>query len=130
MAFPAPNVTSLQPRLEKMPAEIAVKITSHLTTPELGNFRLVCKELEQKVFNFFAYEFFRKKQFMLVRTLLITIIQVKCIVIIADISLQDNSQPPSADRHLKTPYPWSSAQTCNHCNRPADPAQAELRIDY
>ncbi|KAK2757428.1 F-box domain-containing protein [Colletotrichum kahawae] len=49
----------------KVPIEVLLRISSHLTTPELGNLRLTCKSIEQSLFNTFMREFFTKRQFML-----------------------------------------------------------------
>ncbi|KAF9877170.1 F-box domain-containing protein [Colletotrichum karsti] len=49
----------------KVPVEVLLRISSHLTTPELGNLRLTCKSIEQSMFNTFMREFFTKRQFML-----------------------------------------------------------------
>ncbi|KAL2166759.1 hypothetical protein VTG60DRAFT_2243 [Thermothelomyces hinnuleus] len=54
----------LESRLVQVPLEILLRITSHITTPDLGNVRLSCRALERSLFNSFAHEFFRKKQFM------------------------------------------------------------------
>ena len=50
--------------LAQIPLEILVRITYFISTPDLGSMRLSCKALEQRLFNFFSHEFFRKKQFM------------------------------------------------------------------
>ncbi|KAF5506364.1 hypothetical protein CGCS363_v005800 [Colletotrichum siamense] len=49
----------------KVPIEVLLRISSYLTTPELGNLRLTCKSIEQSLFNTFMREFFTKRQFML-----------------------------------------------------------------
>lgn len=49
----------------KVPIEVLLRISSSLTTPELGNLRLTCKSIEQSLFNTFMREFFTKRQFML-----------------------------------------------------------------
>jgi hypothetical protein len=56
-----PQVNS---HLVQIPLEILIRITYFISTVDLGNVRLSCKALEQSLFNFFSYEFFRKKQFM------------------------------------------------------------------
>jgi len=50
--------------LAHIPVEILLRITSFLSTTDLGNVRLTCRSLEQSLFHFFSHEFFRKKQFM------------------------------------------------------------------
>jgi len=50
--------------LAQIPLEILIRITYFVSTPDLGSMRLSCKALEQRLFNFFSHEFFRKKQFM------------------------------------------------------------------
>ncbi|KAK4244539.1 hypothetical protein C7999DRAFT_35100 [Corynascus novoguineensis] len=60
---PAMN-PQLESRLVQMPLEILLRITYFLTTPDLGSVRLTCRALERSLFNSFAHEFFRKKQFM------------------------------------------------------------------
>ncbi|KAK4185469.1 hypothetical protein QBC35DRAFT_389488 [Podospora australis] len=52
-----------QSRLAQVPVEVLLRITYHLHTRDLENIRLSCKVLETNLFNFFAKEFFRKKQF-------------------------------------------------------------------
>lgn len=59
-----------------MPVEILLRITSSLTTVELGAVRLSCKKLEELLFSFFSREFFRKKQFMLSHLSLQTLIDI------------------------------------------------------
>ncbi|KAK4141230.1 uncharacterized protein C8A04DRAFT_14246 [Dichotomopilus funicola] len=51
-------------RLVQVPLEVLVRITRRISTVDVGNVRLSCKALERGLFNFFAHEFFRKKQFM------------------------------------------------------------------
>ncbi|EAA32457.1 hypothetical protein GE21DRAFT_7503 [Neurospora crassa] len=51
--------------LARMPLEVLTRITYFVRTPDLGNARLTCRWLESALFHSFAYEFFRKKQFML-----------------------------------------------------------------
>ncbi|KAL0943271.1 F-box domain-containing protein [Colletotrichum truncatum] len=49
----------------KVPLEVLLRISSHLTTPELGSLRLTCRSIEKSLFNTFMKEFFTKRQFML-----------------------------------------------------------------
>lgn len=48
-----------------LPPELLLRISWHLTTPELGSLRRTCKQIENALFASFAREFFTKKQFML-----------------------------------------------------------------
>ncbi|KAJ4136381.1 hypothetical protein NW768_003994 [Fusarium equiseti] len=50
---------------EKVPLEVLLRITSFLTTPELGNVRLTCRSIEQSLYTTFTNEFFTRKQFMI-----------------------------------------------------------------
>lgn len=59
-----------------LPIEILLRITTLLTTTELGAMRLTCKHIERSLFNSFGYEFFRKKQFMLSDESLQTLIDI------------------------------------------------------
>lgn len=65
MATQAAPRDSNRPRLTTIPLEVLLQIISNLTTPEYGNLRLTCKQLEETVFNSFAREFFTKRQFMI-----------------------------------------------------------------
>ncbi|KAL2162960.1 hypothetical protein VTH06DRAFT_6796 [Thermothelomyces fergusii] len=62
--------------LVQMPLEILLRITAHITTPDLGNVRLSCRALERSLFNSFAHEFFRKKQFMVTTDSLQTLLDI------------------------------------------------------
>jgi hypothetical protein len=48
-----------------MPLELLVQISSYVTTPDLSALRLTCKRLERSLWEWFAEEFFVKKQFMI-----------------------------------------------------------------
>jgi len=50
--------------LLRLPPELMLRISTHLTTVELGSFRLTCKLVERNLFESFAREFFTKRQFM------------------------------------------------------------------
>ncbi|KAK4670039.1 uncharacterized protein QC763_208230 [Podospora pseudopauciseta] len=50
--------------LAQVPVELLLRITRWIRTSDLANVRLSCKCLERNLFNFFAHEFFRKRQFM------------------------------------------------------------------
>ncbi|KAK4949115.1 hypothetical protein LTR10_012488 [Elasticomyces elasticus] len=53
------------PPMLALPPELILRISSTLTTPELGCFRRVCKQVEVQLFDSFAREFFTKRQFMI-----------------------------------------------------------------
>jgi hypothetical protein len=66
----------MSPRLEDLPAELLINIASYLTTPEYGNVRRTCATVEKKLFDSFGREFFKRKQFMLTRPSLQTLIDI------------------------------------------------------
>ncbi|KAI0106247.1 hypothetical protein GGR51DRAFT_177331 [Nemania sp. FL0031] len=49
-----------------VPLEVLLQITSYLTTPEYGNLRITCRQVEALLFGAFAREFFSKRQFALI----------------------------------------------------------------
>ncbi|GAB7353365.1 hypothetical protein MBLNU459_g3847t1 [Dothideomycetes sp. NU459] len=51
--------------LLELPPELLLRVSSYLTTPELGYFRRTCKYVEATLFDSFAREFFTKRQFMI-----------------------------------------------------------------
>lgn len=51
--------------LLRLPLELLLRISQHLTTVELGHLRLSCGHVEKSLFASFAREFFRHKQFNL-----------------------------------------------------------------
>jgi hypothetical protein len=51
--------------LLRLPPELMLRCSSHLTTHELACFRLTCHQVENALWDSFAREFFTKKQFML-----------------------------------------------------------------
>ncbi|KAL2677237.1 hypothetical protein Neosp_011005 [[Neocosmospora] mangrovei] len=51
--------------IQKIPLEVLLRITHFLTTPELGNLRLMCRSIEQALYTSFTNEFFTRKQFMI-----------------------------------------------------------------
>ncbi|GAB7330024.1 hypothetical protein MBLNU13_g01714t1 [Cladosporium sp. NU13] len=53
------------PDLLRLPPELMLRISTYLTTIELGSFRLTCKDVERNLFKSFALEFFTKRQFMI-----------------------------------------------------------------
>ncbi|KAK4900697.1 hypothetical protein LTR27_002413 [Elasticomyces elasticus] len=53
------------PPMLSLPPELILRISSTLTTPELGCFRRTCKQVEVQLFDSFAREFFTKRQFMI-----------------------------------------------------------------
>ena len=58
---------STAPDLLRLPPELMLRISAYLTTVELGNLRLSCKDVERNLFKSFALEFFSKRQFMVER---------------------------------------------------------------
>lgn len=69
------NPQSASP-FNKVPLEVLLRISSHLTTPELGALRLTCRSIEQSMFNTFMREFFTKRQFMLTEDSLQALIDI------------------------------------------------------
>ncbi|KAK0658502.1 hypothetical protein QBC41DRAFT_369139 [Cercophora samala] len=63
-----PSMDTINPQdesfLARVPIEMLLRITRWIRTEDLANVRLSCKLLERNLFNFFAHEFFRKRQFM------------------------------------------------------------------
>ncbi|KAM3435219.1 hypothetical protein NHJ13734_005658 [Beauveria thailandica] len=55
--------TSRHSPLMRLPLELLLRISQHLTTVELGQLRLSCGHIEKSLFASFAREFFRHKQF-------------------------------------------------------------------
>ncbi|KAI0840742.1 hypothetical protein F5Y06DRAFT_294005 [Hypoxylon sp. FL0890] len=53
-----------QSPLLRVPVEVTVEIASYLTTPDYSTLRLVCKGIEDKLFESFARELFSRRQFM------------------------------------------------------------------
>ena len=51
--------------LLRLPPELMLRVSTHLTTQELACFRLTCKQVETNLFESVAREFFTKRQFML-----------------------------------------------------------------
>ncbi|OLN89069.1 hypothetical protein CCHL11_06066 [Colletotrichum chlorophyti] len=72
---PTMNLQSESP-FSKVPLEVLLRISSHLTTPELGALRLTCRSIEQSMFNTFMREFFTKRQFMLTEDSLQALIDI------------------------------------------------------
>lgn len=66
----------MAPRLEDLPAELLVNIASQLTTVDYGSVRRTCSTIEQKLFDNFGREFFKRKQFMLTQSSLQTLIDI------------------------------------------------------
>ncbi|KAK0739510.1 hypothetical protein B0T21DRAFT_382525 [Apiosordaria backusii] len=68
MADPIATPNAINPQedsfLACVPVEVLLRITRWIPTVDLANVRLTCKILERNLFNSFAHEFFRKKQFM------------------------------------------------------------------
>lgn len=70
--------------LTRIPQEVLTRITYFIRTPDLCNARLTCRALDKALFHSFAYEFFRKKQFMIYGP------SLQCLV---DISKHENLSP-------------------------------------
>ncbi|TID25159.1 Low affinity vacuolar monovalent cation/H(+) antiporter [Venturia nashicola] len=66
----------MAPRLEDLPAELLVNIASNLTTVDYGSVRLTSSTIEQKLFDNFGREFFKRKQFMLTQSSLQTLVDI------------------------------------------------------
>ena len=45
-----------------IPLELLVGVSEHLPTSDLGALRLTCKQVEKSLYEWFADEFFTKKQ--------------------------------------------------------------------
>ncbi|KAM0283770.1 hypothetical protein ACHAQH_002360 [Verticillium albo-atrum] len=56
---------SSETAFSKVPLEVFLRITDHLSTSEHGSLRLTCRSIERSLFTTFSKEFFSKKQFML-----------------------------------------------------------------
>ncbi|KAE9962049.1 hypothetical protein BLS_000900 [Venturia inaequalis] len=63
-------------RLEDLPAELLVHIASNLTTVDYGSVRRTCSTVEQKLFDNFGREFFKRKQFMFTQSSLQCLIDI------------------------------------------------------
>jgi len=48
-----------------LPLELLIAVSVYLPTPDLSALRLTCKQVEKSLYEWFAKEFFTKKQFML-----------------------------------------------------------------
>ena len=62
--------------LLRLPPELILRISNHLTTAELGYCRRACKQIEHNLFNSFAREFFTKRQFMIEEPSLETLVGI------------------------------------------------------
>lgn len=56
-------MTSQASQLVKLPRELLDNVTSSLPTQDFNALRLACKDLEAKVFPYWANCFFKKRQF-------------------------------------------------------------------
>lgn len=66
MASPQPKAaSSTDSQLLRLPLELLLRVSFHLTTTELCSLRLTCGQIEQALFDSFAREYFRFKQFNL-----------------------------------------------------------------
>ncbi|EUC40347.1 hypothetical protein COCMIDRAFT_9763 [Bipolaris oryzae ATCC 44560] len=59
-----------------IPLELLVAISALLPTEDLGALRLVCKQTEKSLYEWFSQEFFTKKQFMLTHTSLQALVDI------------------------------------------------------
>lgn len=59
----APSGLSQTAPLTTLPIEVLVNIARNLTTPEYGELRLTCKQIEDSLLEAFSKEFFTKRQF-------------------------------------------------------------------
>ncbi|KAF2279989.1 uncharacterized protein EI97DRAFT_429746 [Westerdykella ornata] len=62
--------------LTSIPLELLLKISSHLSTVDLGSLRRTCRTIERSLFDSFAKEFFSKRQFMLTRPSLQALVDI------------------------------------------------------
>jgi F-box associated protein len=60
----------------KLPLELLLRTTNHLSTTDICSFRLTCRAIEISLFNSFAREFFTKKQFMLTYSSLQVLVEI------------------------------------------------------
>ncbi|QDS75354.1 hypothetical protein FKW77_002209 [Venturia effusa] len=63
-------------QLEDLPAELLIHIASQLTTIDYGSIRRTCSTIEQKLFDNFGKEFFKRRQFMLTHSSLQTLLDI------------------------------------------------------
>lgn len=59
-----------------IPLELLVAVSEYLPTEDLGSLRLVCKQTEKSLYEWFSKEFFFKKQFMLTHKSLQALIDI------------------------------------------------------
>ncbi|OAQ65004.2 F-box domain-containing protein [Pochonia chlamydosporia 170] len=62
--------------MRKIPLEVLLRITHHLSTPDLGSLRLTSRSLEQSLYTTFVNEFFTRKQFMITEDSLQALIDI------------------------------------------------------
>ena len=74
-SFP-PRPSPAMPSLLTIPLELLVAISALLPTEDLGALRLVCKQTEKSLYEWFSKEFFSKKQFMLTHASLQALIDI------------------------------------------------------
>ncbi|KAJ6787329.1 hypothetical protein PWT90_11179 [Aphanocladium album] len=63
-------------QLMRLPLELLLRVSHHLTTTELGSLRLTCGHIEKSLFPSFAREFFKHKQFNLTEFSLSALIDI------------------------------------------------------
>lgn len=66
---------SSSPLLE-IPPELLLRISSHVSTVDLGNLRRTCKQVEKCLFRDFAREFFTVRRFMVEQVSLQTLLNI------------------------------------------------------
>ena len=63
---PQPHVNTMTSQLAQLPVELVEMVASHLhETPHLSAFRLTCRDINSKTFDYFGKEYFTRKQFMI-----------------------------------------------------------------
>lgn len=62
--------------IQKIPLEVLLRITYHLSTPDLGSLRLTSRSVEQFLYTTFVNEFFTRKQFMITEDSLQALIDI------------------------------------------------------
>lgn len=65
LTLPPLKMATSSPPILQLPPELVLRVASHLTTTELGAFRLISRGIERICFETFAKQFFTKRQFML-----------------------------------------------------------------
>ncbi|KAI1339535.1 hypothetical protein F5Y15DRAFT_75762 [Xylariaceae sp. FL0016] len=106
-------MADMSPPLLRMPVEVLLHISSHLTTLDYGSLRRTCKHVENFLFRAFAKEFFSKRQFCLTDFSLQALLDIS-----------ESRLAPSLTHviiHLERP----AARGRLHGNPPSDPSKWE-----